>query len=105
MLNIILRKNEDLYPATNWVLGTFTNRKVVYSFEAKIYSEPSDFGINEGRVSKLRVKNQDLDKVIFSYDRGYDFGKKSRVNYGMLKDLIDFLEKYAVEAWIPPKEF
>jgi len=36
-------------------------------FHAKVYDEPSGYGIDEGRVSKLWVDG------LFNYDRGDDF--------------------------------
>lgn len=44
-------------------------------FQAKIFDEPSFYGINEGRVSKLVICDDtkwNSEKVLFSYDRGAD---------------------------------
>lgn len=49
-----------------WKHGT-TNK---YTWKAKIYDEPSQFGINEGRVSKLFVKEGQVE--VYCYDRGLD---------------------------------
>ena len=37
---------------------------------AKVYDEGSEYGINEGRISKLRI-NIDGETVV-NYDRGWD---------------------------------
>ena len=37
---------------------------------AKVYDEGSQYGINEGRISKLTLKEN--GKVIYNYDRGED---------------------------------
>ena len=50
--------------ATGWMSGTFGSLE----FDAKVYDNPSHFGINAGRVSKLLVK--DAFNVIYEYDRG-----------------------------------
>lgn len=43
---------------------------------AKVYDEPSEYGINEGRVSKLMIK---IDGVTtLSYDRGWDLEPDER---------------------------
>lgn len=99
MKNLKLKKGPDMYPNTNWVVGTYEYRTVLYKFNAKIYSEPSVYGIKEGRVSKLWVRNEQNNKVVFHYERGYDIGDESQTERGMLKDLLGFLENYAVEAW------
>ena len=39
-------------------------------YEAKVYDEGSQYGINEGRISKLTLKEN--GKVIYNYDRGED---------------------------------
>ena len=41
-----------------------------YSFSAKVYDEPSQFGIEGGKISKLQV-NKDGQQVM-NYDRGWD---------------------------------
>ena len=76
----------------NWVIGTYKD----LWFEAKVYCEPSKYGIRKGRTSKLHIKQG--KNTIFEYDRGYymrakitnvkklvsifstgSFGKKSKV--------------------------
>lgn len=41
-----------------------------FSYCAKVYDEPSQFGIDGGRVSKLEVRKD--GKTILNYDRGWD---------------------------------
>ena len=36
----------------------------------KVYDEPSHFGINEGRISKLEIRAG--KEIIANYDRGWD---------------------------------
>lgn len=60
----------------NWVTGLVDGRY----FQAKVYSAPSSFGVENGRVSKLCVSKGDFweglytEKVLFNYDRELDFG-------------------------------
>ena len=42
-----------------------------YSFSAKVYDTPSTFGINEGRISKLYVKDVSTNTEVIGYDRGW----------------------------------
>lgn len=110
MKDLKIEKGDRYYPYEgNWVVGTFYNRGATYKFNAKIYPEPSIYGINDGHVSKLWVKNLKLNKEVFNYDRGYDIGNELMTEKGMIKDLVDYLNVYAVEAmaalWdIPLKE-
>ncbi len=54
-----------------WLIGTFRGLRV----SAKVYDEPSQFGIEGGRVSKLWIKN-DLTGIEVNYDRGWDIGEE-----------------------------
>lgn len=62
----------------NWVEGYADDT----FFQAKLYDEPSPFGINGGRVSKLHIDGG------VNYDRGWDTGK----NHPSIGPVIDFLE-------------
>lgn len=45
-------------------------------FQAKVYEEPSEYGIDAGRVSKLAIR---IDgKVVCNYDRGWDMEPQTR---------------------------
>lgn len=57
-----------------WKEGTIgipvDNKTVIAHYIAKVYDEPSEYGINEGRISKLQIK---IDGVtVAEYDRGWD---------------------------------
>ena len=58
-----------------WKEGTIgipveNNKTVIAHYIAKVYDEPSEYGINEGRISKLQIK---IDGVaVAEYDRGWD---------------------------------
>jgi hypothetical protein len=58
----------------NWVWGTIDG----YFFEAKVFATGSDYGIKNGRVSKLSIREDSRgDSVRFvSYDRGWDVRPK-----------------------------
>jgi len=63
----------------NWVTGQVDG----HWFQAKVFAEPSEYGINEGRVSKLTISKTDSwpgfdpKKLVMNYDRGWDFGRKN----------------------------
>ncbi len=45
--------------------------------QAKVYDEPSEFGIENGRISKLTIAKgpawEGMSKTIYNYSRGLDF--------------------------------
>ena len=46
------------------------NKNKIVHWWAKVYDEGSEYGINEGRISKLTIKVD--GKTTLSYDRGWD---------------------------------
>lgn len=46
-----------------------------YSFEAKLYDEPSHYGIGEGKISKLDLRKDGA--LVARYDRGWDLEPKT----------------------------
>jgi hypothetical protein len=58
-----------------------------WRIQAKIFDNPSMYGINEGRISKLWVREEKSGKELLNYERGWDF------NY-LPKPVVDLLVKY-----------
>lgn len=70
------------------VLGS----KIFYT--AKVYDEPSRFGINKGRISKLHCGINGTE--ILSYERGWDIDVKHSPYPGLAAEALKLiLEKYA----------
>ena len=80
---------------SNWVSGTVGK----YTFEAKLFDDPSTYGINNGRVSKLFIYN-DKERIekrnffapcIVNYDRGWDIkpSKEARPYYKAVLRLLE----------------
>lgn len=46
------------------------NVKEICHYWVKYYDEPSDYGINGGRISKLRIEKNGVATCV--YDRGWD---------------------------------
>lgn len=65
----------------NWVVGTYGKK----GFEAKIFIEPSVYGIDSGRVSKFHFDG-------ISYERGWNDGRDRRDEWA---PLIAKLEAFA----------
>lgn len=78
---------------TNWITAIIEDRYVV----AKVFDEPSTYGINGGRISKLAILKTStrdcsadwVSQVDYNYDRGLDF---SNISNELLFKIIDELE-------------
>lgn len=90
----------DTRQADCWIHGIFENR----FFSAKVYDEPSTYGVNDCRVSKLAIgktvernKNKDYFKQCdYNYDRGLDFNNLP--DPGILDRLLKELNALPVTA-------
>lgn len=74
-----------------WMSGTIEGG---YEWEAKVYKEPSEFGINGGRVSKLYIwpAGQGQAPALVSYDRGWDKEPETPEVKANFKALLNYLE-------------
>lgn len=72
----------------NWVRGTAGR----YNFVAKLFDEPSWYGINDGRVSKLEIREEATDRRIVNYDRGWDIEPKTENEKKAFNAILEFLE-------------
>ena len=70
----------------NWVIGYIDD----FEFEANVYDEGSQFGIDNGRVSKLAVYRNNPRGEVISYDRGWDTYPATPE----LEDLLDSLLRF-----------
>jgi len=53
-----------------WKEGSQRVYDSVYHYWMKVYDEGSQFGIDDGKISKLMLKRD--DKIVANYDRGWD---------------------------------
>ncbi len=53
-----------------WQEGTVKVGNSWYRYWVRAYDEPSEYGIDGGRISKLTIKRQ--DETVVNYDRGWD---------------------------------
>ncbi len=89
--NIIVLSNNRR--ETGWLTAIIEGRWV----QAKVYDEPSDYGVNDGRVSKLSIGKTTtcrqgenfFDQMDYHYDRGLDF---DRLEPGLLDKIVAELE-------------
>ena len=78
-----------------WIEGTINGLK----FNAKVFDEGSEFGINASRVSKLWVCNEATRQIVFGYERGWDKKPKTAAERHLLEALLAYLEA------LPTSEF
>lgn len=64
----------------NWVKGTARINTRLYAFSAKVYPEPSTFGIENGNVSKLHVTDESREETVVNYSRGWDINNAPKVS-------------------------
>lgn len=83
----------DAHDCYGWIVAVIQGRWV----NAKVYDEPSTFGINNGRVSKCAISKTN-DRIPFedfhaqmdyNYDRGLDF---DNLPAGLLDSIVAELE-------------
>ena len=53
-----------------WKVGTMKVRNSIFKFWVKYFDEGSCFGIDEGRISKLRLERNGI--TVCNYDRGWE---------------------------------
>lgn len=65
-----------------WKEGTIgipneeTGKTTICHWWIKVYDEPSEFGVDEGRISKLTIKVD--GEITANYDRGWDVKPKDK---------------------------
>jgi len=79
---------------SNWVDGVVSTDNQEYKFSAKLFDVGSNYGINDGRVSKLSIRLQDTtwDKSIVNYDRGWDIEPKTDEHKQIFNVIMELLE-------------
>lgn len=65
-----------------WRYGTIDG----FQYEAKVYDNPSIFGINQGRISKLYIYGK-RGKILAMYERGWS-GDNDDGPQGKLGDVV-----------------
>ncbi len=76
----------------DWITGQYGN----YKFCAKVYDIGSYYGINEGRVSKLNIKEIKENKEIVNYDRVWDIQPKNDKDIAAFKAILKAFESLPI---------
>lgn len=70
--------------SSNWVNGSYGD----FRFEAKLFDVGSEFGINNGRVSKLYIQDKERNSIC-EYDRGWGMEPKNKTVYNSIMKLLE----------------
>lgn len=82
-----------------WIRGHITVQSVCryhscyYEFEAKVYGMPSKYGIDDGCISKLYVKDINTNTEVIGYDRGWYCEPCCPQEYAVVNALLDIFEE------------
>lgn len=66
---------------------TITYKGKAYRYAVKHFEEPSEFGYNEGRASKIWIERN--RETVFNYDRGMDVMAADKDTKAVLQMLLD----------------
>lgn len=56
-----------------WTEGSLVIDGVTVRYRVKHFDEPSQYGIDDGRISKLEIRKDDSSgRILANYDRGWD---------------------------------
>lgn len=58
-------------------------------YEVKVYDEGSVFGIDEGRISKLWLKDEETGLCLANYDRGWDIMPCNEAAQAAVAELLE----------------
>lgn len=83
--------NRKCVIGSNWETFVIVTNDEIYNCQAKVYSEGSKYGINDGRVSKLYVKG--WCGCVAHYDRGYWDVEPQGISKTIVDFIVDFYEK------------
>jgi len=69
----------------NWVRGCIGD----YSFNVKVYPCGSKYGIREGNISKLSIRETATRKEVAAFDRGWDILPENESIQGLVDALVE----------------
>ncbi len=69
------------------IVGGENEEKVSIKYWCKHFDEPSVYGINEGRISKLMLEQNGV--CVYNFDRGIDIEPKTDEAKDALETLMD----------------
>jgi hypothetical protein len=70
---------------TNWVAGRIGD----YTYQAKVFETGSKFGIRDGNISKLSIRETATRKEVAHFDRGWDVHPANELVTEMVDALVE----------------
>ena len=77
-----------------WIRGTIKIDDTEYEVQAKVFLEGSEFGIDNGPISKLTIKNLNNKNTIVNFDRGWDIKPKSKEDKEVYEEIVKIVEAF-----------
>ena len=71
-----------------WTIAKALFEKTIYHINVKHFEEPSKFGIKNGRISKLWIREKGEIEPIVSYDRGWDTRPRSKAAKAIYEEIL-----------------
>lgn len=72
-----------------WLIGSTKDKKWI--FIMKVFEDPSHYGINSGRISKLNLKHKETGEEVY-YDRGWNKEPRSPTAKKLTKAIVDSIK-------------
>lgn len=77
-----------------WIVGTAKIDGVNYGINGKVFLDGSVFGIDNGPISKLYIRNENERKVIVNYERGWDIVPETEYDKQIMDRVMQELQKF-----------
>ena len=69
-----------------WITGT--TKDGIFAFNLLVFEDPSSYGINQGRISKLWMRTESTMEVVVDYDRGWKVKPKDPKLQKLVNNII-----------------
>ena len=72
-----------------WTIAEALFEKTIYHINVKHFEEPSKYGIQNGRISKLWIREEGEIEPLVNYDRGWDKRPRTKAAKAIYKEIIE----------------
>ena len=71
-----------------WTIAEALFEKTIYHINVKHFEEPSKYGIHNGRISKLWIREEGTIEPLVNYDRGWEIRPKSKAAKAIYNEIL-----------------
>ena len=71
-----------------WTIAEALFEKTIYYINVKHFDKPSKYGIQNGRISKLWIREEGEIEPCVSYDRGWNVRPRSKAAKGLYNEIL-----------------